>query len=293
MPQWSIAVSSVSTADRTENNHMKKTQPKKPVDLLIQSENKLYLEDEPRFYTKSQLEEAGYKNVRHEEVPSVTTVISAKRKGIAFDIWMGNQKSYKAAVKYRNYRANIGLAVHKAIAQLLLRRRVRAPKGGKMFLLNFKTFAQTYKIQADQVEKIIYNSIRGYAGTKDFRGWVTPPGEKRIKVVIDWKTTKHKHPNEHKPQGAAYWEAERSGVKEVWIVYLKRQKKFLRGQITRMSIAEAKYEYDSGFVPCYGMWLHDHPNRVKVRRTKKNGRMVHISSILTKAPVKKARKGKK
>jgi len=268
---------------------MKKTH-QKTNDL---GEGKLYAEDEPRFYTKSQLQEAGYKNPRHEEVPSVTTIISAKRKGIGFDIWLGNQKSYRAAARYRDYRGQIGLAVHKSIAELLLKGRTRATKGGKMFLWNFKTFAKQYQIEADQVEKIIYNAERGYAGTKDFRGWVTPPGEKRIKVIIDWKTTKHKQNLTHKPQAAAYWEAERAGIKEVWIVYLKRQKKFTKGQITRVSIAEAKYDFDCGFMPCVGCWKYDHPNRIKVRRTERGGRLTHISSIMRKAPVKKPRKGKK
>jgi hypothetical protein len=253
-------------------------------------EGKLYAEDEPRFYTRQQLIDAGYKNPRHEEVPSVTTIISAKRKGIGFDIWLGNQPSYKAAAKYRDYRARIGLAVHKSIAELLLKRRTRAGRGCKMFLLNFKTFAKDYKLEADQVEKVIYNSIRGYAGTKDFRGWVTPPGEKRIKVIIDWKTTKSKQPLSHKPQASAYWEAERAGVQEIWIVYFKRQKKFLRGQITRISVAEAKYHFDCGFMPCVGCWKYDHPNRIKIRRTKRGGRMTHISSIMLKAPIKKTNK---
>lgn len=250
-------------------------------------ENKFYQEDEPRFYTKSQLEDAGYKNVRHEEVPSVTTLISAKRKGLGFDIWLGNQKSYKAAVKYRNYRANIGLAVHKSIAELLTKGKTRTPKGGKLFLQNFKTFCKVYDCKPDQIEKVIYNSVRGYAGTKDFRGWVTPPGGKRIKVIIDWKTTKSKQPFSHKPQAAAYWEAERSGVKEIWIIYLKRQKKFMPGQITRFSAEEAKYHFDCGFVPCLNAWQYDHPNRIKVRRVTRGGRLVHISSVLTKLPVKK------
>lgn len=256
-----------------------------------------YQDEEPRFYTREQLAFAGFRKVRHEKVPSVTTIMQAKAKGFGFQLWLGNAKSYRAAKRHKDKRADIGLAVHHMIANHFNGVRVRRLPGTKRYFENFLSFVAAYQPKAKAVEKIVYQPDLGYAGTTDFVGTVLGRVErtaakvrqaqlplfavKPIRVLIDWKTTKTKHPKEHQPQAAAYRAAFDQGVAEVWVVYLAKRREFRPSQIMRITPEQADRAFHA-FEHVFEVWKWENDWQEElVRRAPSKSRLTPVRSIIS------------
>jgi hypothetical protein len=232
----------------------KKKQTKRQRKQLIEQIH----DEEPRFYTALQLLEAGHKDVRHERVPSVTTILRAKDKGFGYHKWLGDQPSFAKALKVRGKRADIGLAVHQMIEQLAKGQSVKPIKGTKMFMKNYHAFDNAYSgFQVMESEKIVYEPKLGYAGTLDRICW------SREHILIDWKTSKHAYKKDWLLQLAAYWHATGRIAKEAWVVKIEKSSKFRERQIIRFTRRDLitgfrifkhvfeVWKYDRNYAPQY------------------------------------------
>ena len=127
---------------------------------------------------------------KRDYLMSVTTWIGALSKGVGFDMWLGNAKSYSDAMKYANERAMVGNMVHAMCMWLIWGKevdtsygfydettaRVKAvPDEAKRRLIAFIDFVNEYKPTPIATELSLYNNAKDkdgnilfpYAGTAD------------------------------------------------------------------------------------------------------------------------------
>lgn len=77
----------------------------------------------------------------------------------------------------------------------------------KQDILGFVRFAQDYKLTPIALEYPVY-SLKGYAGSLDFVGYVTPPKEtERVLAIIDWKSNRNEFYENYEVQLKAYVDA--------------------------------------------------------------------------------------
>ena len=128
---------------------------------------------------------------KRDYIMSVTTWLGALSKGIGYDMWLGNSKSYKDAMIYANERAMIGTMVHAMCMYLVWGKQVdtkygfydtddnrikSVPDEAKLRLMAFIDFVDEYKPIPIATELSLYNNERfpedneiayPFAGTAD------------------------------------------------------------------------------------------------------------------------------
>lgn len=251
---------------------------------------KEYYEEEPRLYTRAQLEMAGINGVKHDVVPSMTTILQARARPGLYRFY-AKSKSFKTANNYRDGRARVGLAVHKKIAAYLSGKNVRVNKKSRsranLLFRNFLSFREIFHPVADATEEIVYNVRKGYGGTLDFRGRIydSPMSLKFVSTMIDWKTTSSKHPKDHELQLSGYWAAKRMGFDKLIVVYLMPRVEFRMSQMHVFDEDRARYCYEVAMHYFEG-WKYDNEKYVKVQnRRNTRGQLVPVASIIRKMKV--------
>jgi hypothetical protein len=141
---------------------------------------------------KLNLENIRFYEYRGNYYASVTSFLKTLAKGDNYERWLGNAKSYKDAMAYRDYKRDIGLLTHHRLTKIVKTLDIKNYKLHTGYLRSFLRFAAIFKPVPIYQEKIILNLKDGYAGTLDFFGWISNPNDgRRILCLIDWKTSNY------------------------------------------------------------------------------------------------------
>jgi len=135
-------------------------------------------------------------------------------KGVGFNKWLGDAKSYEDAMAYANRRAEIGTIVHELIVYLLNNKKIdfdsifseiEIPADSEeeiiKYLMHFQAFYEKYQPEPLFLEKTMLNFDLPWAGTADFVGYIQHNGRKL--ALLDWKTG-NPYPVSHTPQLISY-----------------------------------------------------------------------------------------